>query len=206
MSILKVEKDPVRRNQLSEFISSYLTRVEYIKATLQKNQQQQQLQPSQNLGKSNNYNSDAATSVAVAKAAANAAAAARSKAMGTHNYHVAPQQPNNNTSSSSSVSAGISKAKTKHLHLEALINEALGTGISRSTGSGRNRCSPDNTEDDFPTAPTNAPAVTPSSSSTTAVVKGNGVTAADLSEYEKSIMGDMLDSSPGVTWDDIAGK
>ena len=159
MGILKNETDPKRQQQLSEFISSYLTRVESIKATIK-------------------VNEDAAK-------------------RGTRNYHVAPSA----SPTSTSTAAGGSKAK--HLHIEDLINEALGTGINRSAGGHKDH--------QGGSAGGTGGGNTDKNTDKTAPTAGEGatltqVTAASLSEYEKSIMGDMLDSSPGVTWDDIAGN
>jgi hypothetical protein len=161
MELLKKESDPKRQQQLGEFISSYLTRVEHIKAIIKAEQEE------------------------IKK--------------GTRNYHVTPKA----VPPPAATSRGA--AKSKFLHIEDLINEALGNGVSRSAGgnekgkhiSGGSSSGPS----DGISGSSGGGTVTSSSSSASPLV-----TAASLSEYEKSIMGDMLDSSPGVTWDDIAGQ
>ena len=143
MDILKNEKDSHRRTQLSQFISSYLSRVEAIKAKL------------------------------------NHTASTTTPRPGARDYHMSKTLP--------------SHPKPKHLHLEDLINEALGNAQTSHGTINPNQ---------------NSDTSTASSASGGDKERGNGVSlaGAKLTEYEQTIMSDMLDSSPGVTWDDIAGR
>ena len=154
MNLLRSEKDPSRQKLLTEFISSYLTRVENVKNKMNANKL--------NNNKPSNFDY---TAEATLKKKSNI-----------------PNNASNNDNPD--------KLSVKHLHIENLITEALDRGKSKAKTNTSTATNSSNANTN------NKPSTNPTATTTT---------TASLSEYEVSIMNELVDKSPGILWEDIAG-